>query len=107
MLHDVGRREPLDEHARQRAVDVIDWRVQALSYIAVFDRLIGRAQRDVVVLPDQEASGRFRVVAERRSVYRPLAAEVAALVAVPAQRAGEADLVTGETHAAAPASSGA
>ena len=103
LLDDVGRREVLGESARQRAVEVLDWRVQAVSYIGVFDQLMGRAQRDVVVLPDPEVSGRFRGVAARRSVYRPPAAEVAALVAVPAQRAGEEGLVPGEPLVVAPA----
>ena len=95
LLDDAGLRESLGERARKRAVAVLDWRVQAVEYISVFDKVLGRAPRRVVVLPDEATSDCFRVLAERRTHVRPALDEAAlALTRVPAQRPAPAALTT-------------
>lgn len=76
LLDDVARREELGERALRRAVDVLDWRLQAVAYLAAYDRVLSRPLNKVVVMPDVESPGHFRTFAERRSVPRESAAQV-------------------------------
>lgn len=43
LLDDDERRVELGVAARQRAVETLDWRVQALEYVRVYDQLLGHA----------------------------------------------------------------
>lgn len=91
LLDDVGRREDLGERARRRAVEVLDWRVQAVEYLAAYDAVLRRPKRDVIVIPDVTAPGRFLALPERRST--PRGAVVGLATTVPAQRPAEIDAV--------------
>ena len=87
LLDDPARRHALGSRARQRAVDVLDWRVQASAYVRVFDRLLHLPERRLVVLPNTTAApGRFVALADRRSDDGPGSHPAAAFV--PAQREG-------------------
>ncbi|MGB8650518.1 MAG: glycosyltransferase family 4 protein [Mycobacteriales bacterium] len=66
LLDDPERRWELGVRARQRAVDVLDWRKQAAGYVGVFDKLRQLPDRHLVVLPDADEPGRFLAFGERR-----------------------------------------
>lgn len=87
LLDDPDRREELGARARARAVQVLDWRLQARRYVQVFDRLRKLSERDLVVLPDAVAVGRFLAFPERR--HRQRRAQTIDLTGrVPAQHDG-------------------
>ncbi|WP_131745323.1 glycosyltransferase family 4 protein [Frankia sp. Cppng1_Ct_nod] len=45
LLEDPERRELLSKRGRERAVEVLDWRLQAPGYVAVYDRLTSAGRR--------------------------------------------------------------
>lgn len=66
LLDDPDQRAELGCRARRRAVQVLDWRVQARRYVSVYDRLRRLPERDLIVLPDSVEAGRFLAFPERR-----------------------------------------
>ena len=88
VLDDGARREDLGARARQRAEQVLDWRMQAPAYVGVFDRVLGRQARDLIVLPDEQSPGRFHAFIDRRTGARTVVRPTSGKDLVPQQRVG-------------------
>ena len=85
LLDDPPLRAELGRRGRQRAVQALDWCVQAPNYVAVFDQLVNAGKRDLVVVADPAAPGAFRAFLERRKASRSVVIDLVA-AGVPAQR---------------------
>ncbi|WP_250283811.1 MULTISPECIES: glycosyltransferase family 4 protein [unclassified Frankia] len=73
LLDDPERRRELGRQGRERAVEVLDWRLQAPGYVAVYDHLLGATSTDT-------AAGTRSWPRRRPASWRKAAASTAAFL---------------------------